>query len=420
MSDEQQGEQKYGLEGIEQSQGYSPLVHAVPDEPAEPAIDTDSASYRHLTRPAPPPPVERSYNDVNTGEPTPDNQTVELERSSRDLTAIREEERREVERARNEALNRELDDATATLDAIRAAEAPQPQQPYQPELDPAAIAAMPYEQQLALGEANQAQLAEADKQIQALLQDPVVRERIETEFNQVRAQVDVAKQQYQAATEQLVLESQGIITALYPELAGLDAAGMRGALQVMARNQPERVQQLAQLNARAQNLIGVYQNQQAEQRQQFAQQVAQHQRDSAQRFQLFATAADNAFDEVNKSVPAETMKAIRQEAVAIFKEHGVSETELAQLYNSNELLRSAAGQQIVAEAARWRLAQKAISQHRSAPVPRVQRPGVSEPVRIDDGAVSAALQRLNSPGGNEGRAGLRNAAALVAARRGNR
>jgi hypothetical protein len=406
MSD-QQDEQKFGLEGIEQSQGYSPMPMANPDPDPEPALTDEQLA--HWNRPQQPPPVERSYNDVGSGEPTPDNQTVEIERASRDISEIRAAERAALEQQRNADLNEALDYLRSEEETLRQAMQPQPAQPVeqQPEQQAQPELQQPQPEAVPSG---------VDPEIAQALQNPKIRNLLE----QVNLGVEQTKSQYAAATEQLAIEAQGVITALFPEHVGLSGQQAQGALAAMQQREPQRFEQFRQLAGRAQQLIGVYHQQQVERQQAFAQQVAQQQRDSAHQFKLFATAADNTFDEMNKSVPAETMKAIRAEAIALFKEHGVSETELAEHYNSNPLLRSAAGQQIVSEAARWRLAQKAISQHRSAPVPQVQRPGVSEAVRIDDGAVSAALQRLNSPGGNEGRAGLRNAAALVAARRGGR
>jgi hypothetical protein len=114
-----------GRAGNEAAQGYEPMPMAVPEPDPEPAIDLDSALVKHLQRPAPPEPTIRQYNDVETGEPRPDNETLPSpERAAADLSAAREAERREVERAENEALNRELDETTQTLDVLRAAEAP--------------------------------------------------------------------------------------------------------------------------------------------------------------------------------------------------------------------------------------------------------------------------------------------------------
>jgi hypothetical protein len=97
MSYDQQEEQKYGLEGIEQSQGYSPMPMATPDPDPEPALTDEQLA--HFNRPAPPPPIERAYHDVRTHERRPDNEVLPSpERAAADLSEIREEERREVER----------------------------------------------------------------------------------------------------------------------------------------------------------------------------------------------------------------------------------------------------------------------------------------------------------------------------------
>ena len=99
---------------------------------------------------------------------------------------------------------------------------------------------------------------------------------------------------------------------------------------------------------------------------------------------------------------------------------GITERELVEAWNTTPALRHSFVQNLMADGVKFRISQRALSQRRANPVPHLQRPGISEPARIDDGAVSAALARLNAPGGSEGRIGLKNAAALVAARRGNR
>jgi hypothetical protein len=402
MSD--QDEQKYGLEGIEASQNYVPMPLA--DAPPQEDLALDATVENFIaSREDPAPIVEREFRDVQTGEPRPCNETLSAGDAARNVANVREQERLELDRARNEALNRELDDATQTLDALRAAEAPQPPQAQLEQLDPEAIAAMPLEQQNALYAANQAQLAEADRQIQQLLQDPVVRERIEGEFNQVRAQVDQAKAAYQQATVDLATQAQGVLTALFPDLSNLSGPQLQGALQYMQQSQPERFQQFQQLAGRAQQLVGVYRAQQAEQQQQMREvQAAQ--------FKQFALVADDAFDRMNANVPAETRKAISQEAVNIFKEFGISETELMQHYNSNPLLRSAAGQQIVAEAARYRLSQKGLSQRRANPVPQVVRPGSPEAFQTRSEAALAEARAKLKPSMS-----AKEAAACVIARR---
>ena len=51
MSD--QDEQLYGRAQTEREQGYTPLVHSVPDEPAEPAIDFGQRACKAPRTPGP-------------------------------------------------------------------------------------------------------------------------------------------------------------------------------------------------------------------------------------------------------------------------------------------------------------------------------------------------------------------------------
>ena len=70
MSDE---DQKFGLAGNEQAQGYEPMPMALPVEPTN-ALDvaedlgTDNPAYKHLTRTDKSEPIDRSYKDVRSGE----------------------------------------------------------------------------------------------------------------------------------------------------------------------------------------------------------------------------------------------------------------------------------------------------------------------------------------------------------------
>jgi hypothetical protein len=408
---EEQTEQKYGKEGVEQSQGYQNMLPADPvNKPdtltPQDLADDDSAAQRRLSRP----PeadfgelVDRPYQDVQSGRPTPENKVVSVEQAAHDLTSVRAAEKLELEKQHNSDLNEALDFLAQEQAAQRAAQTPHVEQ--QPQYDAEAIAAMDPEQQNAVYAANQAQLAEADRQIQQLLQDPVVRERIEGEFNQVKAQVDQAKAAYQQATADLATQAQGVLTALFPDLSNLSGPRLQGALQYMQQSAPERFQQFQQLSGRAAQLVGVYRQQQAEQQQQMREvQAAQ--------FKQFALVADDAFDRMNANVPAETRKAISREAVNIFKEFGISETELMQHYNSNPLLRSAAGQQIVAEAARWRLAQRNVATKVHHQVPHIARPGSSAEAqtRTEEALASARAKLKPSMSAKE-------AAAYVIARR---
>jgi hypothetical protein len=390
-----------GRAGEEARQGYTPLQHAVPDPDPEPAIDPDSTLAKHFTRPPEPPPVHRDYFDVQTGEATPSNQTLEIERAAADVASVREQERQEIDRARNEALNRELDDATQTLDVLRAAEAPhvdvsgpeQQPQPQEPDYTPQI-------------QAENLPPPQVDPEVLAAFQNPKVRQILE----QASQGIEQQNAAYQQQLANAALTGVAAFAAAFPELNGIPAENLVGAVSLIARTNPDRARQIAQQYDRVSHLV-------QQQQQVAAQQQQQQQAAAAENFRQFAMAHDAKA--LAKETP-ETLKAIRTTILEDAKQAGISEKELHQAWDSVPALRHSFFQDLAADGAKWRLAQRSLSRAASRPVPHVQRPGVSEPVRIDDGAVSVALARLNAPGGAEGRVGLKNAAALVSARRGGR
>jgi hypothetical protein len=206
----------YGIRGLEKAAGYKEMVLADAPAPSE-ELDVDAAREIHKASHETPVVVDREFRDVRAGELRPETETVSAEDAARNLSNVREAERqaladqnrRDLQQALDQLHGQELQPVAAD-NGRTAAEA----QPYQPELDPQAIAALDPEQQNALYAANQAQIAEADRQIQEFLQNPVVRERIEGEFNQVKAQVDQAKAGFEQATAELATQAQGVLTAL--------------------------------------------------------------------------------------------------------------------------------------------------------------------------------------------------------------
>jgi hypothetical protein len=94
----------------------------------------------------------------------------------------------------------------------------------------------------------------------------------------------------------------------------------------------------------------------------------------------------------------ERMKEITQNVVELAREYGVSGEELAAAWQSQPVLRSAAFQRIMVDAAKYRMAQKQIVNKGAArPVPPVQRPGVSQPRSGDDGVARALKAFSNDP-----------------------
>jgi hypothetical protein len=407
MSEEQQLDNSdFGIRGIEKSAGYVEMPSAAPAE--EKAGDglLDTPADRHLARQEMPEPEELFYQD-KTGEKLPDNLTIERERGADDLSALRRAKQAEYERQLN-------DETSAAVDALRQAVTEQPhQQQAQPDAQQPIDQPQPEELQY---QQEQAAVAQADKAIEEVLRDPWVRQRIETEFNGVKAQAAAEVQQAQAAYTQAVTQNAlvglAVLNSAFPELAGLGPEQINGALRVM---QPQRAEQYRQHVRQISTLVEGYQRQAgALQQQQAHEQLRQHAQ-QAQAFQQFADHHDKIFDERNKNITPEQMKVFANEAAELFAEHGVSRQDIDQLWKTNPLMRSAAAQQLMLDAARWRQAQKAIAKAAVKAVPQVQRPGVSEPSRGDDGDVAAANARFAK--NNTGRDGIRAAADLVAARR---
>jgi hypothetical protein len=177
MSD---NEQKFGLEGIEQSQGYEPMPIAHP-APSTDDLPTESkmteSELAHAKRPNFPEPEVREYRDVNTGEKIPANQTVTAEQASADIARAREQERQ----ARDDQSNRDLADALDQLNARDQAQQPPVQQDRQPtaldELQPETA-----EAEAARSEVDAA-WQRADEQITEFLKNDHIRERIQGEYD---------------------------------------------------------------------------------------------------------------------------------------------------------------------------------------------------------------------------------------------
>ena len=284
MSDE---DQKFGLAGNEAAQGYEPMPMALPVEPTT-ALDvaedlgTDDPAYRHLTRPDEGEPVDRSYHDINTGKEIPPNQTVSAEQASFDLQRTRDIERQAREDLAAQDLRSALDQTEQPQQTA------QDQQPAAlDEIQPEAIDAD------AARAHAEAAWAEADAAISKMLEDPHVRERVEGEFNAVRqeanAHVEQARQQAEQVKQAfaqhaaaLAAESNAVLLAQFPELAGAqNGEQLRGALAALQQTNPQRAAAFVQLATKAQQIAMV-------QHQQQQQQVAQQQQRQQQEFQRYA------------------------------------------------------------------------------------------------------------------------------------
>jgi hypothetical protein len=405
-------EQKFGLEGVEQSQGWTPMVSADPVPKEDPGIDLNDPSIKHLSRPEPAEPETREYFGAD-GEPTPENQSVTPEQAARDLGNIREQERQAK-------ADQDAADLRFALDQLP----PDGQQPQQPTQSPEAP--QPDEPQLSPDELQlegldddarrafaESKFAEADQALEEVLKQPLVREKLESEFNAVRTQaaeaVHAVKTHYDAAISQLGQEIGVVTAALITEIAGMNAEQARGALAVVARTNPARMEQINQLASRLQGAVNLTQQHQMQQQQVAQQQAQDQQRRAQEEFQRYAQAEDA------KALAKETPESLNQIRSLLYedgKKAGYSRADIDRAWNSVPALRNSFVSELIADGAKWRLAQRGITRARSNPVPQVQRPGVATSEPRDDSEASHLQGRFNlNPSRELG-------AALIAARRG--
>lgn len=388
---EQSTQENFGRDSVEAAQGYTPMKEPhtgiADNEPFAKAYEKDN-DWR-LENDGAPTIVERQYVSEGSNWPRPKKESVELERAARDLGEIRADEFKvqealrdkqladEVENLKKSPLRAEADKARAEGEAARAA-----------------------------AEAQQEQEAEsqsADHDLSRVLQEnPRLMEAI-----QQQRQADWAgANQTMAAAERWIQDSAMQATAgvfvAFPELQNISLQELPIALNMMQRQNPQRYAQVAQhINA----IQGMVEQSNYVQRQQ--------QQRAAQQFQTWAKANDEAWEaEFAKEAP-HRQAAIRQEALQMLRDRGLTDEQISWNWNNNHLLRSAAGQQVLADAAAWRLQQKAAQTMRPTHrVPKVQRPG-SPVERAPEGDVD--LRNLSNKLEQTGSA--RDAAALLAARR---
>ena len=331
MSDEQLDNSDFGIRGIEKAAGYTemPLADAPPQEDLAP----DAAVENFIaTRDDPAPIVERAFFDVTTREKRPETEVVSAEDAARNLAntraaerqAVAEQQDRDLAEALDQLRGQEQQPVAADEQSAGRTEPQQPDWEVQAERDHATY---------------QQATAEIDKNIEALLSDPNIRSRLEHEFGQVRAEVDQAKGQYQQATAQLAQEALATMAALVPEIQGMTPDQARGALALMAKQDPQRVAALQQLMGRSQNILAAHQ-------QQVAQQQAQQRQQAEDTFRQFAAEQDAR---VLTNDPPETVAAIRNGLLAEARAAGISEKELMTVYNTNSAMRHSFVQNLVAQ-----------------------------------------------------------------------
>jgi hypothetical protein len=160
------------------------------------------------------------------------------------------------------------------------------------------------------------------------------------------------------------------------------------ALKMLARTNPQRAQEISGQLARTQALWNASQ-----------QAAAQEQAIAQQRQAAWSKFQDDQYDAMTKGDTPEVKTKLGKEAMAMLREYGATDDEIAAAWHSQGPFRSAVGQRVLRDAAAYRIAQREISSKADRSAPLVQRPGVSRPHSSDDGiaAAMAAFNKAPSP-----------------------
>ncbi len=313
--------------------------------------------------------VQRNYvyqGGEQHGEPVERNESVTLERAANDLNTRRTAEIVSAQQQQAAEIAAMVDqfrgvappgqqlqqaETTPTAEQPPAELQPQPETPVtQPGIDP-----------------ELAQALQSNPKLRAALEQELsVIQRAKEGFDLVSAQ---AQEAYAAATAEATRITAAALYSNFPELAGLEGERLTGAIQAIARQNPERAAQIRTHIDRAQHVNNMMLHAQAQQQQR-----------AAQQFTEYARQQDAAFDDAIAQEPKSVVKQVRDELLNIAKEkYNVAPDDFVRAFQTNPIMRSAPFQKMMYDAARFHLAQKTAAQNKApANLPPVQRPGSGE------------------------------------------
>lgn len=382
---------KIGEASVEAAQGYTSMSDAyAPPEEKKKTYDAQEGGIREAAEDlaatrakAEDEPIPRTYVEHggdHHGEAVAGNETISLERASVDLTR-----QRAVEQAAQQP------DPQAAADAVDALRAQATQQP-QPQPEP--------QPQPQLPEQQAQQVDGVDPEIAQALQNPKIREALAREVEAA----ENARQQFAQQALDAARLSAASLFSFAPELASLTTEQLPGALALIAKSNPQRAMEIQAQLSRTEQLFTA--SRQAE-----AQAAATRQHQQQQQLKAWAAQQDEVFERevASKESPAR-MQEITENVVALAEEYGVSREELVTAWKSQPVLRSAAFQRMMVDAAKYRMAQKAVPAKVARPVPPVQRPGIAPPHGSSSDVDSLIKQFRSAPS-------VDNAVQLLMARR---
>jgi hypothetical protein len=391
------------------------IYHSLdPEKSSEPEIRGDEAGLAEAAAELRQTPGERNEITERTwGDPrdwskhAPGNLVVSAEHASDMLKEARDWEQQVAQSGVDAEIARAVDELRAG-DAQQPTVQPEPQaQELQPQLETAPAEVSELDRMLAeLPEHRRAPFVTAFNEMVTRAQH-----QASTEYQQAVQQAQAVAQQNEQAAAQTLLRGEALLLSQAPELAQVPREQRLLALDILEKQNPQRAAQIRALDRQ----IGMhlqneaYQVQVAQQRQQQAQQ----QQVEAQK-QQFRQYADYHDSRTLLNETPEVRTAIQNTLIADAEKEGIDKQTLAQIWNSNPVARHSFFQNLIADGMKYRLAQRSIPKAVTRTVPRVQRPGVANQ-ESRDYSETAALQRRFSE-----RPTLKNAAELVAARRGSR
>jgi len=350
-------------------------------------------------------PVTRAYLDAE-GKPADPNEAITLERAARDYsnavnadTIIGESHTSDVVAAEVDAARYVALSANANNAQVYGIDLPDLTQRVE-----SALA----QQSEASPDANQpdAKSAEAaretpadgelDPELEKALRHPQVRQAIEQQLGEA----EHARRSYADAIGATMDVAKIAFFNQFPELAGLTEAQIPAALQYLSQTAPEKFLRIRNMLAQLEQL-GTAQHREK-------QVEAIQARES---FKAYAKTEDARFDALVAGQSKQSLREAAAEIVAAAGEYGIDRAQLMHLFESEPIMRNAAFQKMMHDAARYRLAQKAVSKAAPKTVPHVQKPGVSRPAepRGSGDVRTLAAKFASNPS-------VKNAAALYAAK----
>jgi hypothetical protein len=382
--------------------GYTPMPDQQDKREAE-AIDGDSASLREAAEArssaAQRSPNIREYLD-HTGKTAPASEAISLERASRDYANVTAAERLAADSSTSK-------DLAARVDALRAealasdpdaaefygfespADEAEPQRSLPADNEPDSVE-----------NAGQHAAGELEAELEKALRHPQVRQAIEQEIGEA----EKARQSYIEGLDAATQIAQVSFLSQFPELASIAPDHLPGALELMSRQDPQKFARVQAMVATSEQLFA---HQQQESRLE-----AERARQS---FVEFAKSEDALFETLLKGEPKATQQAVTAEIFASAKASGIEPADLMGLFNSEPLMRNAAFQHMMYDAAKYRLAMKARDSAAAKPVPPVQRPGTARSSAEREHADVRALTARLSQSGD-----IKDAVALYHARKSGR